>query len=266
MTVSNAYGRKGRWIVMLQDFQFKIIHQAGSKHLNVNVLSQNPVGSLEEDEDFGSDVMEQEKKLGITLASARSNASNEVSINLFTLQPTRQAKSDVEEHHLVGNCGGLSTNSPLKEGLSRMDEMDYRSMVVEAQIVVDATKNKQKGKSVETEGQSEDDQARQMDIWEDNVSITLLTGGHLEAELDNIANIDRAKKQMMKYHWSKDTLFFYNLVVPRPAERKMLIEKIHEEIRHFGATWTLVEVKKRFFWHDRTKVSRNSLVLVTSVS
>jgi hypothetical protein len=37
-----------------------------------------------------------------------------------------------------------------------MDEMDYRSMVVEAQIVVDATKNKQKGKSVETEGQSED--------------------------------------------------------------------------------------------------------------
>jgi hypothetical protein len=61
---------------MLQDFQFKIIHQAGSKHLNVNALSQNPIGSLEEDEEFGSDVMEQEKKLEITLASARNNASN----------------------------------------------------------------------------------------------------------------------------------------------------------------------------------------------
>jgi hypothetical protein len=46
----------------------------------------------------------------------------------------------------------------------------------------------------------------------------------------------------------------------------MLIEKIHEEIGHFGATRTLVEVKKRFFWHDRTEVSRNSSVLVTSVS
>jgi hypothetical protein len=34
----------------------------------------------------------------------------------------------------------------------------------------------------------------------------------------------------------------------------MLIEKIHEEIRHFGAMQTFVEVKKRFFWHDRTKV------------
>jgi hypothetical protein len=42
---------------------------------------------------------------------------------------------------------------------------------------------------VETEGQNEDDQSRQMDIWENNVSIALLIGGHLEAELDNIANI-----------------------------------------------------------------------------
>jgi hypothetical protein len=33
----------------------------------------------------------------------------------------------------------------------------------------------------------------------------------------------------------------------------MLIEKIHEEIRHFGAMRTLVEIKKRFFWHDRTE-------------
>jgi hypothetical protein len=33
----------------------------------------------------------------------------------------------------------------------------------------------------------------------------------------------------------------------------MLIEKIHEEIGHFGEMWTLVEVKKRFFWHDKIK-------------
>jgi hypothetical protein len=37
--VSDAYGRRGRWITMLRDFQFKIIHQVGSKHLNVDVLS-----------------------------------------------------------------------------------------------------------------------------------------------------------------------------------------------------------------------------------
>jgi hypothetical protein len=46
-----------------------------------------------------------------------------------------------------------------------------------------------------------------MDIWEDNMSIAILTGGHLEVELDNTTDIERVNKQMMRYHWSKDTLF-----------------------------------------------------------
>jgi len=70
---------------MLKDFQFKIIHRARNKHLNVDALSWNPVGSPEENEDFGSDLMEQEEKLGIALAFTRSDATNEVSINMFTL-------------------------------------------------------------------------------------------------------------------------------------------------------------------------------------
>ncbi len=56
--------------------------------MNVDALSQNPVCFLEDDEDFGSDVIEQEEQLGITPAPARSNATNEVNINLFTLQHT----------------------------------------------------------------------------------------------------------------------------------------------------------------------------------
>lgn len=90
-------------------------------------------------------------------------------------------------------------------------------------------------------------------MWEDNVSMVLLISGHLEIGLFDIANIERAKKRVMKYHWSEDTLFFQNLVVLRIAKQRMLIEKIHEEIRHFGEMWTLTKVKKRFFWHDRTE-------------
>jgi hypothetical protein len=44
------------------------------------------------------------------------------------------------------------------------------------------------------------------------------------------------------------------LVIPKLAKHRMLIEKIHEEIGHFGAMWTFAKVKKRFFWHDKTKV------------
>ncbi len=39
-------------------------------------------------------------------------------------------------------------------------------------------------------------------------------------------------------------------MVPRPAKYKMLIEKIHVEIGHFGDMRTFVEIKKMFFWHD----------------
>jgi hypothetical protein len=37
------------------------------------------------------------------------------------------------------------------------------------------------------------------------------------------------------------------LVVPKPIEFRMLIEKTDEEIEHLGTMWTFAEVKKRFF-------------------
>ncbi len=127
---------------------------------------------------------------------------------MFILQHIRQSVDNVGEHHTIDECDEKNTDSPSEEGLPQMDQMEYRRMVVEVQIMVDAIKNKHKSKSVETEGQSEDDQSRQIDIWEDSMSIALLIGEHLEVELDDIANIKRAMKWMMRYHWSKDTLFF----------------------------------------------------------
>jgi hypothetical protein len=42
--VSDAHGRRGRWIDMLQDFNFKIVHQPGMRHANADALSRNLVG------------------------------------------------------------------------------------------------------------------------------------------------------------------------------------------------------------------------------
>jgi hypothetical protein len=50
--VSDAYGKKGKWINMFQDFNFKIVHRARSKHGNVNALNINLIGNVDEDEDF----------------------------------------------------------------------------------------------------------------------------------------------------------------------------------------------------------------------
>ncbi len=119
-------------------------------------------------------MLEQEEQPRITPLPARSNVANEVSINMFTLQHTKQEVNDAEEHHVGSEGGGQSTNSLSKEGLPLMNHMEYKKMVIEVQTMVDEAKNKQKGKSVEILGQNEDDQSRQMGIWEDNVSMVLL--------------------------------------------------------------------------------------------
>jgi hypothetical protein len=105
-----------------------------------------------------------------------------------------------------------------------------------------------------------------MDIWEDSMSIALFISGHLEVKLDDTANMERAKKRMMRYHWSEDTLFFQNLVVPRPIERRMLIKKIHEEIGYLGTMRTLTKQKKGSFGMTELRLSKNSLGLVKSVN
>jgi hypothetical protein len=57
-TVSEAHGRRGRWIDMLQDFSFKIVHRPGLRHTNVDALSRNLVGPAMEDDDFCEEIQD----------------------------------------------------------------------------------------------------------------------------------------------------------------------------------------------------------------
>jgi len=66
-TISDAHGRRGRWVDMLQDFNFKIIHRPGLRHTNVDALSRNPVGPAADDDDFSEEIQD--------IASTRTNAS-----------------------------------------------------------------------------------------------------------------------------------------------------------------------------------------------
>jgi len=68
-------------------------------------------------------------------------------------------------------------------------------MVVEAQNMVDEAKDNHKSKSVDIVVQCENDQLRQMDIWEDKTSMVLLIGGHLEVGIYDTSNIKRLRSQ-----------------------------------------------------------------------
>ncbi len=61
-TISDPFGR---WISMLEDFNFKIVHRARAKHANADVLSRNPVGSHDEDEDFGVEIQDEKNNVDV---------------------------------------------------------------------------------------------------------------------------------------------------------------------------------------------------------
>jgi hypothetical protein len=52
----NAHGRRGRWIDMLQDLSFTILHRPRLKHTNVDALSRNPMGQTTDDDDFSEEI------------------------------------------------------------------------------------------------------------------------------------------------------------------------------------------------------------------
>jgi hypothetical protein len=56
--VSDAHGRRGKWIDMLQHFNFKIVHRLGFKHTNVDALSRNPMGPTMDDDDFSEEIQD----------------------------------------------------------------------------------------------------------------------------------------------------------------------------------------------------------------
>jgi hypothetical protein len=55
-TMSNGHGKRGRWINMLQDFSFKILHRPRLKHINVDALSRNPMGQAMDDNNFSEEI------------------------------------------------------------------------------------------------------------------------------------------------------------------------------------------------------------------
>jgi len=55
----------------------------------------------------------------------------------------------------------------------------------------------------------------------------------------------------------KKTLYFQNLVVFKPKDRFLIVKKMHNEIGHFGDALMFVEIKKCFFWHDRTHLLKS---------
>jgi hypothetical protein len=94
-----------------------------------------------------------------------------------------------------------------------------------------------------------------MNIWKDETYMILLFGGTLDQVPDDV-EVYQAKKRLLNYHWREYTLFFKNLVVPKPEEKQLLVKNIHEEIRHLEKEGQWLRLKRGFFGMIEQNLSR----------
>jgi len=50
---------------MLRDFNFKIVHKVRIRHANVNAMNCSPIDSHNENEDFGMEIQDEKKDVGV---------------------------------------------------------------------------------------------------------------------------------------------------------------------------------------------------------
>ncbi len=199
-TVSDPFGRRGKWISMLQDFNFKIVHRAGARFANVDALNHNLIGSHDEDEDFGVEIQDVKKNVDV----AQVQKSTTLSPHIFTIPQAVDVKlmhrGEQEEINQFGEFAeqnsNLLTKVPApKRKASRISALDtsYWGLICEAQEMVNVEINPIDVNNNE-EGIEIDEIRRQMDIWKDETSMILLFRGTLDQMLTNAIEVDRAKK------------------------------------------------------------------------
>jgi hypothetical protein len=91
---------------------------------------------------------------------------------------------------------------------------------------------------------------KDIDIWKDVTCMKLLHEGIL-LDIVDLEESKKARKRIINYHWQDQRLYFKGLFVLKLEERMALIIQMHEDFGHFGEQRTLVEICRRYFWHNR---------------
>jgi hypothetical protein len=287
-TVSDAHGRRGRWVGMLQDFSFKIVHRPGLKHTNVDALSRNPVGSTADDDDFGEEIQdivgiqadvrreegellcvktgEETEWMGVRRKDRRFVHHNACcfGINHWTCVGNHQLYmldiADPSEELVLGEEAVSTGDEPVQHEGARMVLKRRKPQYLDKRQQLDlvlATQELSELRDHElspTESDDEEDhgvKSNCVDIWEDTDYLTLLKEGVLPDAVD-LEEGKRIRKRASNYCWKEQKLFFKALLVPKLEERVSLVKQMHEDLGHFGEQRTLAEIRRRYFWHNRT--------------
>jgi hypothetical protein len=272
-TVSDAHGRRGRWVGMLQDFCFRIVHRPGLKHMNANALSRNPVGLAVEDEDFGEEIRDiigahpDAPEEGAELLCAMAGKDTEwmgirrkdiryVQHNACCFGINHQTNGHNHQLFMLGveseeECSEESVSdeevapthdAPVQgnEGqvMLKRRRPRYYDRRQQLELVLAAQELSEFGDPELSPTELDEEERRGVkhycaDIWQDMECLRLIREGILSDVVD-LDECKRIRKRASNYCWKEHKLFFKTLLVPKPEERLSLVKQMHEDLRHFG--------------------------------
>ncbi len=255
-TVSDAHGRRGRWINLLQDYSFKIVHRPGVKHANADALSRNPVGQAMDDEDFHQEIQDDPHtqhgvaKMAEKVLSLRHGQHMEWRGNMRQLREHTEHRGcclgikqwhSSDPHHMfmidlvtVTDSGEEAT--PSTERLEVAEEEDLEVDQGRARHWKDQVRYYNRRQHLElvlaAQGMSE--------VRGHEINLTIVdeadkSGGEMKSpdiwqdttclallqegvlpELIKLEESKRVRKRAASYCWKEQKLFFKDLYVPRP--------------------------------------------------
>jgi hypothetical protein len=276
---------------MLQDFSFKIIHRPGLRHTNVDALSRNPVGSAADDDDFDEEIQDvADTQAGVSgeqgeLLYVQTGQDTEwmgvrrkdrrfvqheaccFGINHWTYSGNHQlfmldviSEEDPSKESVPDEEAMIMNDEPMQLEEARMVSKRRRPQHFgrrqQMELVLAAQELSEVGDHElgPTESDHEEDHAVKpgcIDIWEDTSCLMLLKEGVLPETVD-FEEGKRIRKRASNYCWKEQKLFFKTLLIPKPEDRVSLVRRMHEDLGHFGEKRTLIEIRQRYFWHNRT--------------
>jgi hypothetical protein len=226
------------------------------RHANADALSRNPVGQATDDDDFsgeiqdvGSPLTDTSKKEGETLFVRTGEETEWLSVR-------RKDRECVQHHSYYDHVSNqqlymvdvVSEEDQAKElvpygveiirGSELVQDKDVRVVLKrrrpqcydrqqQLELVLAAQRLFEFGEcDLVTAGSNAEDEwgasTTHQDIWEDVTCMDLLQGGMLSDTIDLVES-KRAKKRILNYHWQDQSLYFKDLLVPRPEDRMGLV-------------------------------------------
>jgi hypothetical protein len=239
-TMSDAHGRRGRWIDLLQDYSFKIVHRPGMRHENADALSQNPVGQAMDDEDFQQEIQDDphtqhglpaaaEKVLSVRHGQYMEWRANKRQLREITehhgCRPEIKHWHDSEPHHLfmidlvtATDSEEEVTPSAKRLGVARHEDLEvdhghrkgqirYYDKRQQLELVLAAQGlSEARGHKVNLTIMDEETkygvEVKELDIWQDSTCLALLKEGVLP-DVVELEEGKRARKRAEHYCWKE---------------------------------------------------------------